>query len=256
MAAIGRWLLRVKDGENPLPGAMVMRSMPLLVFSGSVTLVIFVSHGPVFAEGGSRKGEMAEMGERFGKFMGSFMQEAGRSGMGRETGTSEGRDAGSPGRSGYDGRNYDYQQGERPGEKPGERRPSSVDDRELRYGASRRYPPVPTYDPWGASPWSRWDSVPVIDHDPWVSSSTFADWDWARRKRYYGSGVVGPWELPGPGWSGTHEPYWRGGGGYDPGYYPGGPDGSTGWRDDGTAYGRDNDPVEGRGYPPPGYGDW
>ncbi|MBF8271688.1 MAG: hypothetical protein HW380_793 [Magnetococcales bacterium] len=149
------------------------------------------------------------MGERFGKFMGSFVQEMGQTAANRDKGGGT-----SAGGEGLEWNRRGSGRGEWGSNFRGEERNAPWDR-----GRGRSYRgAVPMYDPWGANQWGYWNS-PLMEYDPWMSSSARADRDWEAWRGYYGAGAVAPWE---------HEAPWPPGGdrfgpydGHGPGSYGG-----------------------------------
>lgn len=221
-------------GENSLPDDMVERTMRRFVILGMVTVMPMIGMLHVHAGEAPAKGELQDMGERFGRFMGSFVQEMGQAAVKQETDPTSrlGSRRATEGRQTWGlsdaGR-------EREGWRSGSLSDGSSDvgngQRRARYRSS-----FPAYDPWGAQDWGYRDS-PIRSYDPWGSPAGYADWDWEMGRGYYGSGALAPWE---------HDP--RDGGVYGPGRdwrtnrYDGdfnaiNPDGGYGKRYDGPSSG-------------------
>ncbi|MBF0180140.1 MAG: hypothetical protein HQM03_08960 [Magnetococcales bacterium] len=172
------------------------------------------------------QGDAVEMGQRLGKFMGSFMREMKNTPEGVE------RAPRAPERE-Y----HSY---------PESRRDVDPRDRERDYdrrGEATRVVPqyvTPPYDPWGAGR----GTTPLLDNDPWGSGSgsysnrsysspyygpggtlsgpsgwgdsapsQWAEQEWRRSRGYYGAGLA-PWEYHDQGPDPRAERRWR-----DPSYY-------------------------------------
>ncbi len=198
--------------ENGLPRTVVGGGKMRSLSTGFSGLALLMASGVACAGDG---GELQDLGGRFGRFMGSFVHEMGQSAANRDRDAGDGRLGGRGtdwNRDRAHGERYDPRWGEG-GYGTGEGRARDV----------RRYrAPVPMYDPWGANQWGGYWGSPLMEYDPWISSSPYADWDWEMSKGYYGAGAVAPWEhgaplLPGPdgSWNGNRYGIQNG---YGPGY--------------------------------------
>ncbi|MBF0110900.1 MAG: hypothetical protein HQL76_17170 [Magnetococcales bacterium] len=201
----------------------MMRSMMRPIFLGWVSVVLlFWPHSARSGEG-SGQGELQEMGERFGRFMGSFMKEMGQSAGRKDLVAPDGLNRkdglhGAPGVAndrGAEGLDDARVRGDGTG------RVFSGNDVNSGGRGLRREGFIPRYDPWGADRWGGGYGV-------WNDSRAHAEWDWEMGRNYYGSGAVAPWE---------HDRRWLGG-----------PDG-YGWPDAGWDLGREWMYGEGRSGP-------
>lgn len=190
------WILH-REREHFLPGAMVKSLMTRLIVFGCFFQVLLLWNGLGHCGEAPAHGELQDMGERFGRFMGSFMQEMGKSGAKRDAGVTGGVDGNRGSAGASDGRYAPQADERRYGPVEGNGR-----------NVYRYRTPVPMYDPWGANQWGYWNS-PLMEYDPWGSSSSHADWDWERRRNYYGSGAIAPWEHDPGGWAGPEGGDWR-----------------------------------------------
>ncbi|MBF0296223.1 MAG: hypothetical protein HQL96_13625 [Magnetococcales bacterium] len=177
------------------------------------------------------QGDAVEMGQRLGKFMGSFMREMKNSPEGVERAPR-----------GAEREIHPY---------PENRRDADPRDRDYdrRGGEAARVVPqyvMPPYDPWGAAR----GTAPLMDNDPawggsgysnrhqysspyygqggywpgptgWGDSapSVSAEQEWRRSRGYYGAGLA-PWEYQEPGLDPRAERRWRDPSYYDPDYDP------------------------------------
>ncbi|MBF0628066.1 MAG: hypothetical protein HQL91_07580 [Magnetococcales bacterium] len=144
------------------------------------------------------QGDATEMGQRMGKFMGSFMREMKNA---PERGdANEGWRAESRGREPVESRRGNWRDDEETRRSGRGEQPREV----LRY--------VPLYDPWGAdrgAPYMEqelWGGSPYYGRTPYPGRGAWnepgpygwaADQNWERGRGYYGAGLA-PWE--------THEP--------------------------------------------------
>ena len=150
------------------------------------------------------------MGQGFGKFVGSFMQQ-----MQSEKGVG--------------GSHPDQHRSSEPS-LPEDRSVRSKRDGEDRsqQDPQRVYVPYRAYDPWGASRWGD----PYLGYDPWARSRGWVDYDWQHRKRQYGryyGGDLSPDDVgrpPGYGDVYRREMPW------DVPFSPGFGDGRREWRDE------------------------
>lgn len=163
---------------------------------GAFVLLAMLPSSPAMATGAPSDRELSTMGQGFGKFVGSFMQQM-QSDDGKRATSAEGRLSTAPPPPPVEEpppvRREREVERQRPREdrlEPGER--------------ERRYVPYRTYDPWGAGAWGD----PVLGFDPWARGGGWVEHDWNLRKRQYG------WSYGGgsPYDRGEYGPY--GGGAY------------------------------------------
>ena len=220
---------------------MVKRGILRLMMAG-VPVVAVLSAGllpsQAFAESSFSDKDMGVMGQRFGKFMGSFMREMGAPGMpkGVPSASATGRVGREPVPPREPMRERAYQAPLRDRE---HRRYEREGDFRRERSRGRQDSPyyAPSYDPWGAYSWGR---RPFRDDD-WGGVGSWAERDWARGRDYYGAGIA-PWENRRWGYGGgpgrsrwgdgghgdyTREPYSRGYG--PPERYPRGGGYYRGW---------------------------
>ena len=119
--------------------------------------------------------ELSAMGQGFGKFVGSFMQ---------QLQSEKGEGASHPDQR----RSYEPSV---PSEDRSVRSERDGDNRS-RQDSQRIYVPYRTYDPWGASRWGD----PYLGYDPWGQNRSWVDYDWQNRKQQYGwsYGGVSPYD--------------------------------------------------------------
>ena len=133
------------------------------------------SRGVVAAAAPSDK-ELSMMGQGFGKFVGSFMQQLQTDEKGKPAPPAEDRPA---------ERSTSYY-GEAPARQDWKEERSSPPPRAAEK-RERRMVPYRLYDPWGAN---RWED-PVLGFDPWERGDSWVDYDWNLRKRQYGRSYGG-----------------------------------------------------------------
>ncbi|MBF0133691.1 MAG: hypothetical protein HQL75_14030 [Magnetococcales bacterium] len=187
---------------------------------GMISVVSMIGIVRAHAGEAPAKGELQDMGERFGRFMGSFVQEMGQAAVKQDPNATSRLDGS---RENGDRRVWDRNDVSREGWRSGLSDDRSGDVRDAQRG-SRYRSNVPTYDPWGVRDWG-YGSVPTRRYDPWGSTAAYADWDWEMGRWYYGAGALAPWErdaLDGRGGYDGSSSGWGGrpwgGDGYDPGY--------------------------------------
>lgn len=165
-------------------------------------LVIASFSSSAIAAGAPSDKELSTMGQGFGKFVGSFMQQM-QSDEGKHPPSAGGRlpaEATTP----------SVEDTPTHREREADRRTS----REGRTKADeRQYIPYRTYDPWKASAWGD----PVLGFDPWARGGSWVEYDWNARKQQYGwsYGGTSPYDHGefGPH-SGAANPYYGAGNPY------------------------------------------
>lgn len=189
------------DAGNPI--AEVMPSVPGMSVTPGMP-------GMPGVMGATDQGDATEMGQRMGKFMGSFMREM----KPPQEQTGEGWRGEPRMREPVDGRrSHEYDPAARRGE-----------PREM-------YRYMPLYDPWGVaergSPYPEWElwggnspyhgrSHPPGYGNPWNDPGSLgwaATGDWDRGRGYYGAGLP-PWDTHEPPLDPRAERRW-----HDPSYY-------------------------------------
>ncbi|MBF0437883.1 MAG: hypothetical protein HQL93_02055, partial [Magnetococcales bacterium] len=160
------------------------------------------------------QGDSVEMGQRFGKFMGSFMREMKNPSERTDSDESNRRDNYRSTReptNSYRDREMDS------------RRDRYVEGDQRGHNETLRY--VPLYDPWGAD-----RGNPLMDSGGWNSTyenpyqrrgsyrdpgpyGWAADRNWDSGRSYYGAGLA-PWEMNEPQPNSRSERRW-----FDPSYY-------------------------------------
>ncbi len=187
------------------------------------------------------QGDAVEMGQRLGKFMGSFMREmkttpermdANEQQSSRNTRQSY---RSSPERNEYsqdDEQNFNYES----------KRNRNESNTQSRNNSTPQY--LPLYDPWGVEDRGN----PLLDHDTWGSRydrpyspygpsserrsdgyvdgyrstgpyGRAADFNWDRGRNYYGAGLA-PWENSEPMYNSRDERRWHDPSYYEPDYNP------------------------------------
>lgn len=165
------------------------------------------------------QGDAVEMGQRLGKFMGSFMRE-----MKTTPERSESDDAASryPQR---DSRRYYNAPESGRDYGPDNHRRNGTDGNGQR---NTEYRFLPLYDPWGADRrggdgWETSARSPYPEAVPygWASGPYMGagDYDWMRTRGYYGAGLA-PWEAYDRGPDPRGERRWRDPSYYDPDFDP------------------------------------
>lgn len=201
--------------------------------------------------GASDQGDAVEMGQRLGKFMGSFMREMKTSPERMESDDKSmrqtyreprhSRDTMDDNRDNW--RDYESDAPDRSRRGRANARDEFRDGREGRQELNSSRPPqylLPTYDPWGAVDRGN----PLLDYDSWggpegrsynrpgsnyggyrnpynggYGPENAADYNWNRGRKYYGAGLA-PWESYDSGSDPYAERRWRDPSYYDPEYTP------------------------------------